>query len=292
MDINELQNQPLYGVNVGIIYYFYEDPNKIKQVIQNIFKEYCELANSNFTFYRHNKDLGLNKLKVSAIDYFSNILNETDFTQTQHLLFTDASKENLQSSKVEVMLRTIKDEYLCKTPNWIYFEISPEVPYSEILDFIKQSFYCHTYHYACCNYVLSQNDHLVPKSVSEAIKLLKQTNTINDCYSILTNPYFLKGLENGIDGANFVQVLSKKIYDIIGFNSIMDMSGKDHIYHEFGEDYVILMLSDERLPNTDDEFLYGYKRLHKLLKPIIADVKRPQMYWKPDEWDKWRNRLE
>lgn len=34
-----------------------------------------------------------------------------------------------------------------------------------------------------------------------------------------------------------------------------------------------------------------YRALSEILKDIILDMKKPLMYWKPDEWDLWKNRF-
>lgn len=291
MEFSNLRNIPFCDLRVGMIFYFYQDPKTHKREIRNLFNSFCGLTNPKFLYYRHNKSVGLSKLKVDGLDYFTTMVDETDFSETQHLILTDSTKESLHNVRIEMMLRTIKEEYIGKTPNWIYFEFKPTISYVEILDFIKQAFYGITYQYSCCNYVIGQNDHWLPKSAAEAIKSLKQTQTITDSYSVLLNPFFLNSLENEVDGANLIQVLSRKVYEKIGFKAIIEKSNNGHFTHEFGEDYVILRLSDTEFPGNDISFYEKYKEVSDLLKPITAEIKKPQMYWKQEEWDKWRKRF-
>lgn len=292
MEFNNLSNAPFCDLRVGIIYYFYDDPQKCKRKIKNLFKDFCILTNPKFLYYRHNKCVGLDKLKINGLDYFTKMIDETDFNETQHLILTDATKKSLHNVRVEMVLRTIKEEFVIKTPNWIYFEFKKEQHYIEILQFIKQAFYDMTYYYSCCNYVIGQNDHLLPKSGAEAIKKLKHTKCINDSYSILLNQFFIKDLENKVDGPNLIQVLSKKLYEEIGFKTIIEKCNNEHLSHEFGEDYVILRISKNEFPTNDEKYFEDYKAMYNLLNPIISEIKKPEMYWKEEEWEMWRRRFD
>lgn len=290
MNFQELKSQPLYEPRIGIMFYFYQDPNKQKNIIKELFEEFCELTKPNFKYYSYSTAI-LKKLKGNGIDYFNKLIDEADFNETCTLTLTDATKESLQNVKVECVFRTIKEEFLCKTPNWIYFECTPEIYFDEIVHFIRRSFYSMTYHYACCSLVMGVNDHLFPKSASQAMKSLRKTNTLNNQYSILSNPYFLRDMQKGIDGPNLVQVLSKKLYEKIGFRTILNADINGDLTHEMGEDYVMINILQDEWPKRDEELFERYKALYNLLKPIIVDIKKPQMYWKVDEWEAWRKRF-
>ncbi|MBC2582564.1 hypothetical protein [Clostridium sp. DJ247] len=291
MEFKDLKNQPLYDVRIGVMFYFYQNPNKCKRIIKELFTDFCELTHPNFKYYSYSTAI-LKKLNMDGIEYFNKTIDESDFDTTLSLSLTDATKDTLQNVKIQFMLENIREEYPCKMPNRMYFECTPEIYWEELVHFIRRSFYSMTYHYVCCNYVMGINDHLLPKSVSQAAKVLRTTNTINDRYSILYNPYFLREINKGIDGPNLIQVLSEKIYDKIGFDAIMDANEKGHLTYELGEDYIMLNLLQDKWPENDEELLERYKKLYKLLKPIVVDIKKPQMYWKPDEWEKWRKRFE
>ena len=68
MEFNNLNNAPFCDLRVGIIYYFYDDPQKCKRKIKNLFKDFCILTNPKFLYYRHNKCVGLDKLKINGLD--------------------------------------------------------------------------------------------------------------------------------------------------------------------------------------------------------------------------------
>jgi len=289
---NNYKNTPLFDMRVGITFYFFKDPNNFRKYFIEFFRDFEFLTKCKFLSYRHNKEAGMNKLKMSGIDYLVELFNKADFNQTQHLILSDGTKDNLQNYRLEMILRTIKPEYPIKSPNWIYFEIPLNTDFIDVFSFMKNAFLGMTFYYACCNYILAQNDNLMPKSSSEAIKAIKQSRFLNDAYSVWLNPFFVKELEKGIDGVNYIQILSKELYQKIGFEEIINNSNTDTYYHEFGEDYVALSLSEDSWPRVFDDILVNkYKSLYSVIKPIILEIKKPLAYWKPDEWDFWIKRF-
>ncbi|HOJ78577.1 MAG TPA: hypothetical protein PLZ08_10910 [Bacillota bacterium] len=289
---NCYKNIPLFDMRIGMIFYFFNNPNNFRSYFIEFLRDFESFTNCEFLLYRHNKEAGMNKLKMSGMDYLVKLFNETDFNQTQHLILSDGNKDNLQNHRLEMILRTIKPEYPIKSPNWIYFELPLDTDFMDVFSFMKHAFLGMTFHYACCNYILAQNDYLMPKSSAETIKRVKQSQFLNDPYSVWLNPFFVKELENGIDGVNYIQLLSKRLYQQIGFEEIINNSKTSTYYHEFGEDYVVFSLSRDSWPQAFDETLFNkYKSLYNVLKPIILEIKKPLAYWKSDEWEVWIKRF-
>jgi len=291
MKFNDFNGESLCGIRIGMMFYFYQDPNRVKNIIKELFEEFCDMAQPNFKYYNYGTPT-LKKLKIDGIQYFNKVIDESDFNQTCSLGLTDATRDTLQNVKMQIMFRTIKDEYLSKTPNMIYFEFTPQVCCEQAIHFIRRSFYSMTYHYACCNFVMGINDHLVPNSGSQAMRILRTTNTLNSSYSILANPSFLKEIDKGIDGPNLIQVLSEKLYEKVGFKSILDENKKGYLNYELGEDYILLSLLQDGWTQNDEELFEKFKSLYNLLKPILVEINKPQMYWKQEEWEKWRKRFD
>ncbi|MGG7176446.1 hypothetical protein ACQPU1_02555 [Clostridium paraputrificum] len=291
MELSSISSNPLYETRLGIIFYFYQDPEKIKVKIKRLLKDFKNLSNKDYIYYSHNSLDEFKNIPENGVEFLEKEIGNMDFNESQHLIAVDSTKERMHTIRVEMMLRTIKEDFKSKTPNWIYFELSPYISYSEVLSFVKNAFYDMTYHYSCCNFVIGQNDNYLKRSSSYAIKALKETSIFNDQYSILFNPSLLKSLKDKIDGPNYIQVLSKELYEKIGFENIFNKCEEADIYYEFGEDYVIFSLSKDKLIKSENELFEKYVMLNELISPIIGEIDKPIMYWDDDEWVQWRNRF-
>ena len=40
------------------------------------------------------------------------------------------------------------------------------------------------------------------------------------------------------------------------------------------------------------KYFEDYKAMYNLLNPIISEIKKPEMYWKEEEWEMWRRRFD
>ena len=105
------------------------------------------------------------------------------------------------------------------------------------------------------------------------------------------NPVFRGKLENGIDGPNAIQILSEGLYKVIGKEKMLNEYEHYSIYCEDNEDYILTAISKEKIPEYDDEFKDSYIGLSNILRDIVLDINKPQMYWKPDEWLEWKKRF-
>ena len=290
MKCNEIKNVPYCDLRIGVMFFFYEDPINYKQQIVELFHEYSNLIKEEFTSYRHNKDMGFNILRRKSEIYFNGIIEKCDFESTQHLILTNAEKEKMQTIKFEMMLRNLKPEFPVKLPNYMYFEFLPTIDYTEVYHFIREAFWGIPYHYCCCNLLMGVNDYQDNRGRQYAVKWARQKTCLSDYYSVFQNIFFHCELENKIDGPNMIQGLSRKLYDKIGLQKLIDECEDNNIYHELGEDYIIIAISEEELPSNDNYFRQ-YQTLYHMLEDIILNMKKPQMYWKPEEWNQWRNRF-
>lgn len=287
----EIKNSPYIDLRLGVKFYFYKNPINCKKAIKEIFDSYCNITRTSFIFYRYNMDEGLKCMKKENTQFFNKIIDKSSFSLTEHIILTDATREKLQSIKCEMMLCNHEPAYALRLPNQMYFEFSTSICYEEIFQFIR--FACKTIkmHYCICNPLFGVNDHYANKGNSCAVKQIQKQMCLSDKYSVFENPDLLKNLETKIDRPNAIQVLSDTLYKLIGREKLIGELQHNHLYYEVENDYIIIALSKEKIPKYDEKFIEFYRALSEILKDIILDMKKPQMYWKPDEWDLWKNRV-
>lgn len=287
----ELSNRPYVDLKIGAKLYFYENPKSCKEGIKRIFEKYCDITRTSFLFYNVNMDGGLKCMKKGNMQFFNNIINRSSFNLSKHIILTDATREKLQSIKCEMMLCNYEPAFALRLPNQMYFEFSISVCYEEIFQFIR--FACKTIkmHYCICNPLFGVNDHYTNKSNSCAVKQIQKEKCLSDKYSVFENPDLLKNLESKIDGPNAIQVLSDALYKWIGREKLIGELQHNRLYYEVENEYILMAISKEKIPECDEEFLESYRTLNNILKDIILDMKKPLMYWKPDDWELWKNRF-
>ncbi len=290
MLFGEFEKNPYVGLRIGVKFYFYESSAKYKKEIRKIFEKYCDIADGTFLFCACHDNLNLKSFKKEQKKYFNRFIDSSDFESSRYILFTNATLEQVQSVKCEMMLSNIDPDYIFKLPNEMYFEFLPSVCYENICSFVR--FVCETMdvHYCCCNALLGTNDHYPNKSKSMAVKLIQNNKCLSDRYSVWSNRELLKNLKFQIDGPNAVQVLSKDLYSRIGRENLINKCKCNNIYCQDFADYIFLAVSSRELA-ADEEFEQAYIALYNVLKDIIIDMKKPQMYWKAEDWIAWRNRF-
>lgn len=286
-----MRNDACCQLRIGVMFYFYEDPASYKREIIEMFEEYCSLTQEKFTLYRYNKDMGYSILKRENQEFFNSLIEKCDFESTQHLILTNAKKDEVQTIRFEMIMRNLDPNFKIKLPNYMYFEFLPTIDYGEIFHFIRQAFWGMPYHYCCCNLLMGANDYLEDKGRQSAVKRACEEKCLSDYYSVFQNMSRHFEMKNKIDGPNMIQVLSKKLYDEVGLLKIIDECETNDIYHEMGEDYIMIAISEEELPSGDTYFRQ-YQILYQILKDIILDMRKPDMYWKAEKWNQWRNRFD
>ena len=97
---------------------------------------------------------------------------------------------------------------------------------------------------------------------------------------------------NKIGGSHFVQVLSPEQYGIIGSDKITETCSKNKIHYEMVGDYAVIAISKDQYPAGDEEVLERYLVLNKLFREIIFEMKKPRLYWKNEEWERWMKRFD
>lgn len=287
-DIKEL---PYCDLRMGVIFYFYDNPAKYKNEIKEMFDEYCNLTENEFLYYYKNEHTGFKYIKKDYKHFFHDLIDKSDFESSEYIFMTNAAKEQMQSVKAEMMMRNIHPEYPAKSANYMYFEFLPTIEYGEVLQFIKHAFWMIPYHYCCGNLLIAGNDQYIHKSRSRAVKLFRETKCLSEVYSVFMNLSLCSGLETKIFSSNFVQVLSSRLYNTVGLNTIIDVCEDNNIYHELGEDYIIISLAEDHYPAEDNDILEKYIILNNLFKDNLLEMKKPRLYWKSDEWDEWINRF-
>ena len=280
-------NLTYVDLRLGVKFYFYENPINCKDEIKEIFHRYCSITQDDFLYYRHNTDMGLKRVKKDYVGFFDNSM----FELTEHIILSNATSEQLQSIKCEMIGVNYHPAYPIRLPNDMYFEFLPSINYEEIFAFIY--FVCSKLkiHYCCCNPLFGVNDHYPNKSNSYAVKQIQDYVCLTDKYSVWDNPVFRGKLENGIDGPNAIQILSEGLYKVIGKEKLFNECEHYNIYCEDNRDYILTAISKERMPEYDDEFKESYVALNNILRYIVLDINKPQMYWKQDEWIKWNMRF-
>lgn len=284
-------NLPYMDLRMGVKFYFYENPINCKNEIKEIFHKYCSITNNDFLYYRHNTDMGFKRVKKDYIGFFNKIIDNSTFELTEHIILSNATNEQLQSIKCEMLMVNYHPAYPIRLPNDMYFEFLPTIKYEEIFAFICFACSKIKMHYCCGNPLFGVNDHYPNKSNSCAVKQIKECICLTDKYSVWDNPVFRGKLENGIDGPNAIQILSEGLYKVIGKEKMLNEYEHYSIYCEDNEDYILTAISKEKIPEYDDEFKDSYIGLSNILRDIVLDINKPQMYWKPDEWLEWKKRF-
>lgn len=287
----ELSVLPYCDLRIGMMVYFYENPINYKEELKVIFEEYCNITQEKMLFYRYNTDIGLKRMKKDNISFYNDIINGSTFNSTEHIILTNATEEKMQTVKCEMKLSNYEPIYPIRLPNQMYFEFLPSVDYEKILSFI--CFVCERIklHYSCCNPLLGVNDHHPNRSYSYAVKKIQNCVCLTEKYSIYANSTLRRGLEGGIDGPNMVQVLSRDLYSHIGCKELINACKENGLCCDMQLDYIVISVSRDKFPECDEEFEELYKKLNRILVKIKLDLKKPQMYWKPQEWDAWKNRF-
>lgn len=283
---NKNDANELCDIRKGIMFYFFENPNKDE--IKKIYNEFCRITNAEFKYYFINK--GYYK-KVSQKNLFNKWLENTKFDNSEIIEMTDATKDKLQQVKIHFALSDYNEMDVCNLPNTIYLECPVKISWNEIYKFILEASKNQKYYYICSNYVVGKNSFLSPKSMSKGIEMLRNTNVVNDRYSVWENFSFMMNMKSGIDGPNFIQILSKKLYENIDINFLKVY--KENLYrYTINNDYLILDLVNEEKVLEYEELFKQYKKMYSVLKPIILQIKKPKMYWKDEQWSTWVKRFE
>lgn len=289
-DLNKL---PYCDLRMGVIFYFFESPAKYRKEIKGIFEEYCELTEAHFTYYYKNEHAGFQPIKNDYRKYFYNFIDKKDFERTARILMTNATKEQMQSIKTEMILANIYPEYPGQIPNRMYFEFLPEIEFGKVLHFIKRTFQKIPCYYCCGSLVVGSNDQYIHKSASLAVQLFRETKCLSDKYSVFMNPSLeFEFKNNKISGSHFVQVLSPELCGIIGPDKITETCSKNKIHYEMEGDYAVIAISKDQYPAGDEEVLERYLVLNELFREIIFEMKKPRLYWKNEEWDRWMKRFD
>lgn len=290
----EMKIQPYIDLRIGVMFYFYENPSDNKNEIKDIFKMYyniTNLAEMPFLAYRYDTDRELRIIKSNYISFFNGFIDRNNFNLSKYICMTDATSESLQNVKCEMMLFDYSDEFLLRLPNRMYFEFLPSVRYDNVFDFVHLVCKKLKIHYCCSNPLFGINDYFLTQSSSYSVKQVQNLICLSDKYSFFDNLMFLKDLKTGIDGANAIQVLSDTLYNMIGQEKLIFQCNECGLYCESENDYIIISVSNEKMPEYDEEFLTSYVALNDILKDIIiSDIKKPLMFWKQDEWKNWRVR--
>lgn len=291
MYYQELSKGIYCELRIGVIFFFYQNPSEYKKEIKKIFQKYCDLTKPQFLYQRHNKDVGLYKLRKNVKTYFDGIIDKSDFGLTEHIILTDATQEQMQTVMVEMMMNDSNPSYVLNLPNRMYFEFIPTIDYKEILNFIRFANEQFFQYYSCSGLLLGTNEHYPNRSSVNAARNIRQTRCLTDYYSVWKNSTLEDNLTKGIDGPNMIQVLSKDLYQLAGREQLLKILDDNEIYYENNEDYLLIDLANGVLPQCDEDIYEKYALMNGTLKNIILDLKKPQMYWKPEEWDKWKNRF-
>lgn len=288
----EMKKMPYFDFRIGVVFYFYENASEYKKEIKQIFNQYCTITKASFLYYRHNEDIGLKSLKSDQNRFFNGVIDRSAFDLTEHIILTDATKEQLQSVQCEMMLCNHEPAYPVRLPNEMYFEFLPSIPYGEILAFIRFAWSEIKMHYCCCNPLFGVNYHNINRSCSYAVKQVQKLTCLTDKYSVYDNLLFQKSLETKIDGPNAILVFSEEMVKLIGRERLIRECNRYNLYCEAKEDCIMVAVSKEKVPEDDEEFVESYIALRQMLKEIMGDIHKPEMFWKPDEWNLWQRRFD
>lgn len=287
----ELSVLPYCDLRIGVMVYFYENPINCKEELKVIFEEYCNITQEKMLFYRYNTDIGLKRMKKDNISFYNDIINGSTFNSTEHIILTNATEEHIQDVKCEMKLSNYEPIYPIRLPNQMYFEFLPSACYEKVFSFICYVCEKIKVHYLCCNPLIGINDHYPNRSYSYAVKKTHNNVCLTEKYSVYANSSLCRNLEVGIDGPNAIQVFSEDLYNQIGCDVLIKECKENGLFCEMKSNYIVTAVSRQKIPECDKEFVKLYKALYRILKKIILDLRKPQMYWKAQEWDVWKNRF-
>ena len=300
-------NSKLHTIKKGVIFYFYSNPNK--SILKELVSDFDEISGSKFSNYM----FSTNEIKEIAgnwKDFFKKIVDEANFNSSFVLTLTDDTEDQIHSSLINLVLVNKTENGVLSSPNRIYFEFNDKVLWKDIYLFISRACFSLSYHYVSAGYNVSINEFYGNKSSSLGAKELRKNKIMNSYQSTWNNGYFLSQLKDNISTPNIIQVLHESLYSKIGFSSINSAYEQNLIHYELGEDYVILCipeidLNEENIIVTipefnlieDDDIIKGkllsdLKNQYNLLNPLVAQYKRPLMYWSDEEWNGWIKRFE
>ncbi len=285
----------LYGIKKSIIFYFYENPDneQIKDLILK-FKEMCE---PEFLYYRYmNADFRVIKNKSKWDDLLVKKLLMSNYRDTVTFSMTDSTKDSLQKSLISFCLREINNR-LSYMPNQIYFECEKNISWEKIYSFIQKANQIGKYYYISAGFNIATNNQLYPQSVAKGVKEVQRYRVFGEFKTILDNGNFKAKLREGIEGPNIIQMLNEDIYQKIGLESFRKAAQEGILDYKLEKEGILISIINNDLDVENNEIDielvdFRMKKLYEFLKPIILKIKKPTMFWKADEWERWMNRYE
>ena len=277
-----MKNQILYRELFGIVFYYFENPNKIKNSLLEFFDEVIEEP---FLpkFSRLSEDGERFKaFKMDSNEYIKQLLLKHDFERSLFFCLTDASKTKVHSARLEFMGRKIREEYASKSPNYIYLEISNEVDIDLIWNLFYRAWYGVPFFLAYGNIVAAPHMEHMPKSGSQAAKRLRSSDKLTKgFFEIWGNPAYRQTLEAGnkcLEGVNQFVGLGANIKNYL-FSLYPNILAEKN-YTIIPSDHFCLLRADS-IPEL--------KAMRSHLQPLFCDLPKPRMFWKEDHWGKWVN---
>ena len=92
-------------------------------------------------------------------------------------------------------------------------------------------------------------------------------------------------------------MLNEDIYQKIGLESFRKAAQEGILDYKLEKEGILISIINNDLDVENNEIDielvdFRMKKLYEFLKPIILKIKKPTMFWKADEWERWMNRYE
>jgi len=273
----------------GLIFYFFDDPGQIRQQLLHALM--CLLDTPDLTFARVSEDgERYGRFGGDFRKYISSVLLDSDFGRSHFFQLSDGSRTDLHTHLAEFSGRRIREEFRSKTPNYVYVELPIEYDPDLLWHLFVEVFRAESFFLGLGNAVLTGQLESHPRSGAEAAKALRQSAGHQvGFWEIFGNLSYHQQLETrqGIlyGPAQFI-ALGSELAPRIPFEDALNAAGigeqENEHFSFFPDDCGYFFRADT---------IECRRRMWHLLHPLEAQIERPWMYWKDDQWNEWYSRV-
>lgn len=274
--------EAMYGIRKGIALYFNDfiEKDKIKEIVCQI----LEITGAKFTSKRAQGEPKIRLIRGGWEKVFDNTFKNSTFDDGANILmFTDATKETLQTTQIHMTLWN-PDQY--NTTSLILVHCMVDISWETIISFIQTANKLLHLQFVSAGYDVVNNDFLYPGSAAYSLNFLQNIRYANSRWTEWGDLIFFAN--SGICCPNVIQFLSNQFW--LSVERGINQGCFHHIRLETG---VILDILDHKggdlLEPEKDILLRRLSNLYQVLSPIIISTRKP-MFLKENEWAAWQKR--